>query len=395
MNEQLNSTINTPGEFETLNELNRQLLEKEKVYRTLAENSHDYISRFDISYRHIYANQAVARFFGLPVEELTGKTHRELGVPQAAIDIWEETLSYVFETKEPWRKITKFGEGYYDWQLVPEFDESGELVSVQSISRDMTEFFLAKEKLEADEKKITEQNRKLTRLLLERDKLFTLIAHDLRSPYTGITGYLHIMADHLEQNEDRMGMVIAGKIEKILEGSLDLLNELLQWSVHLSKGIKPAFRFIPLGNIVDQLIDFYFLDITKKKLFVDNKITNDISVFAPPEYLKAILRNLFTNAIKYSKENGVIYFDAIVSHENVEVLVGDSGIGIPEHLKPLIFTVAPEIKRIGTFEEPSAGFGLIITKDYVEQMGGSIRFSSKQNAGTTFIVSLPLVKDEE
>jgi len=154
------------------------LLESEEKFRSLAENSDDMIGRFDGEYRHLYANSVTEKYLGLSPEIVTGKTHQELGFKKEEYEYWDEEIEKIIVSKKPLRRVSEFDQGriYFDWSLIPEFDSSGNVVRVLSIARDITELIKAQNALKQSDAELRELN-------ATKDKFFSIIAHDLRSPF--------------------------------------------------------------------------------------------------------------------------------------------------------------------------------------------------------------------
>jgi signal transduction histidine kinase len=233
---------------------------------------------------------------------------------------------------------------------------------------------------------INKQNKILESNNQVKDKLFSVISHDLRSPITQVIGLLNLWEDgdvkHQEMSE--LTPVVKNRIIQ----TLDLLDNLLIWSNNQLQGFKFKANPFALDHLVNQILQSLKTSIVQKSLIVENSITPDTVVYADSEMMKIVLRNLISNSIKFTPTNGSIKIKSHFENGYVVIAVEDTGIGIKDKDMAKIFSFTSHT-TLGTDDEKGTGMGLKICKDFIELNKGTIRMESKENEGSTFYVSIP------
>jgi len=237
---------------------------------------------------------------------------------------------------------------------------------------------------------IQEANYELTKSNTTKDRILSIIGHDLRNPFNVVSGFSEIL---LEEYRDLPPETIEQYLNLISNSSKNgnvLLENLLQWSRTQTGGI--IFEPIHLNLLLVAEESFNFLegDALKKNITIQLQIDPDISVEADENMLKTILRNLLSNAIKFTRENGSITVYSSLKSDHVELCVSDSGVGIPEEKIPLLFNIDTNISTRGTSHETGTGLGLILCKEFVEKHHGKIWVESAVGIGSQFKFTLPL-----
>jgi signal transduction histidine kinase len=221
-----------------------------------------------------------------------------------------------------------------------------------------------------------------------KDTLFSLIAHDLRSPFNTLIGYskllleqgLELSAKELENFHNQMLLVS--------ENTYKLLQNLLHWSMAQSGAIQIRPASLSLKELLSEVEDEAKLLLKRKGLRLYIEIENCREIFADKEVLLVIMRNLLSNAIKFSYPNGEIYLSTKQFDDKVEIKIVDEGKGMSgETLKNIIGEEMVE-SREGTHHEKGTGLGLMLCRDLVSKSGGKMYFDSKENRGTSVIVEL-------
>lgn len=262
-------------------------------------------------------------------------------------------------------------------------DISSAYVTVIAVS--LFNFYSIRRSYEA-EKRSAEQKAQVMKLLNEeKNKLFSIISHDLRSPLSNIQNYLEMLTEVEIAEEERL------KIEKSLlqstRSTLDLLNNVLNWSKSQMDGLK--FNLEPLN--VYQLLSpqlLLFINIAaNKKIKVEISIDPTIEVLGNKDMLQLVVRNLVNNAIKFTAPGGKIAVTAKASRERCIITVKDSGIGTPVKLPQDIFYLNGA-STAGTANEKGVGLGLVLCKEYTEAQNGKISFDCDAVSGTSFYVEI-------
>jgi signal transduction histidine kinase len=247
--------------------------------------------------------------------------------------------------------------------------------------------------LTESKQQIEEDARQLKRLNAEKNKFFSIIAHDLRSPFTGLTGLTEILCnqiDLLSQDEIRdMVKMLNDSSQQVY----DLLNNLLQWSRLQMNAITFEPENLNLSEIARESVKVLEGQVKAKNISIEIEMAAEEVVFADVNMLKTILRNLVSNGVKFTPKGGKIIVAATAAeNDQIIISVKDNGIGIDENLREKLFLIDEKVSRTGTEGETSNGIGLLLCKDFVEKNNGEIWVESQINNGTTFKFTLPAGK---
>lgn len=236
------------------------------------------------------------------------------------------------------------------------------------------------------------KNQMLLELNESKDKLFSIIAHDLKSPFQGLMGLTKIMADDIKAFTVAELAELASNIHKTAYNLFSLLKNLLEWA-QMQKG---ALDFDPvelsLSHLITKNIDMVWQSGKKKEIKIINNISGEISAFGDEKMLNSVIMNLLSNAIKFTKRGGIVTVNSNEKENNlIEISVSDTGIGMKESLVQKLFKPGEKIKTQGTEGEVSTGLGLLLCKEFVTKHGGSIRAESVEGKGSTFSFTLQRV----
>lgn len=236
---------------------------------------------------------------------------------------------------------------------------------------------------------IKKQKEKLKELNATKDKFFSIIAHDLRSPFTGLLGFSELLIEESESSNPEDLKPYYKLLHQSAQQGFDLLTNLLEWSRTQSDSI----QFKPQNFLVSDAIDESLLlldnNLKKKKINIIQKHEEGIEIFADLNMLKTILRNLVSNAIKFTKEGGTITIKVIKETDKFLFSVEDNGVGMSEKTKNKLFRIDENISRKGTNNESGTGLGLIICKEFVQRHDGEIWVESEIDKGSQFYFTVP------
>jgi len=231
---------------------------------------------------------------------------------------------------------------------------------------------------------------KLDDLNKTKDKLFSIIAHDLRSPLGTVIGFTEMMTDEEAALSVSTMRGYAKLLNHVALSTFDLLENLLDWSRLQRDLLKPERTVVSVEELVQGAIGPFADKAASKNILVTLHIEPDLRIDVDRRMIETVIRNLFTNALKFTLEGGVITLKAERTRENKLLLcVSDSGIGIPESMLPLLFTANEEKNRQGLGGERSSGLGLMLCKEFVELHQGSIHVETAVDKGSTFCINLP------
>lgn len=245
-------------------------------------------------------------------------------------------------------------------------------------------FFIYQRKLN---KRISAQAIELEKENRNKDKLFSIISHDLKNPFVSILGYSEILSndfDSLSKNEIK---VISNEVFSSAKKLYRLLETLLEWAaIQIGKTEITVIEFKP-SESVNNVIDLYQSNIKEKNLIVENKISDKFLFLSDPNIFETIVRNLLNNAIKFSNNNGSIYFEHIQEEKEDIFCVRDNGKGMGKIESENLFEYSYS-NNLPAKEGSGTGLGLRLTKDYLDKLGGKIWVQSEEGKGTTFFFTL-------
>lgn len=361
-------------------EAENKLRESEERFRTLVENATDLIMRFDKNFRHIFVNSATKKILNIPPEDFIGKTHQEMGFDADKCIFWENEMERVFLNKEP--STVEFSlnvhdqEFFFEWQLIPELDSEGKSETLMAIARDIT----ARKKSESD----------LNEALKCRDKFFSIIAHDLKNPFNALLPISKMLTDNCTTMSKNQLLESTQLIHSAVKQEYNLLANLLEWSRAQVGNLKCAPRKIDVQNLVFQNLKLYETKINEKKIAISIQTDQQFSVYADEYMIDTVIRNLLSNALKFTPENGKISVRFKVIDQLLCTEIKDSGIGINFENQQKLFRLDTNYNRLGTAQETGTGLGLILCKEFIEQNRGSIFVQSEEGKGSSFTFTLPL-----
>jgi signal transduction histidine kinase len=224
----------------------------------------------------------------------------------------------------------------------------------------------------------------------DKDLFISILAHDLRSPFTAILGLTGILKEDVKKLDIDRIEEIADEINNSAQKSFELLEDILLWSSVQFRRIPFNPQCISIKEIVNTILELIQQSASAKNITINYFEKDRFNAFADCYMLKAILRNLVTNAIKFTKSGGSININAEKNSENVLISVSDNGIGIsPEYLTKL-FDISEVISTKGTANEIGTGLGLLLCKEFVEKHGGKIWVESVVGKGSEFKFTLPI-----
>jgi signal transduction histidine kinase len=236
---------------------------------------------------------------------------------------------------------------------------------------------------------LKEKNKTISNINTQKDKFFSIIAHDLRGPFNGFLGLTELLVNDLDFMTNEEIQFAAGSMKSSANNLNRLLENLLEWS-RMEQGLiafKP--QEYKLKSVVDECV-LTFKDIAQKKAIkINYSIDEEITVFADNNILHAVVRNILSNAVKFTPKGGNVIIQVNEDDTNTTISITDSGIGMNPKMVENLFRLDVQTNRKGTNDEPSTGLGLILCKEFVEKHNGEIWLESVEEQGTTFYFSFP------
>ncbi len=237
--------------------------------------------------------------------------------------------------------------------------------------------------------KLTRSEDKLRQANITREKLFSIIAHDLRNPFTNILGFSEMLKKEAKEMNTSEVEIYALYIYDSASQALLLLENLLQWAKIQQEKMIFAPNELVLNKLVKQITSFLYYNANKKQIQLHTQIPEELKILADEEMLKTIIRNLISNAIKFTKSGGYVTLSAVMAKDNLLITVKDNGVGISSDDLVLLFDEGSNPSKHGTANEKGTGLGLILCKEFVEKHGGSIWVESLEGQGSVFSFTIP------
>ena len=279
-------------------------------------------------------------------------------------------------------------------------DKEGKPFRISGSNIDLTEHKKGREKLESLIKSITEKNEELSRQKSEieiqseklaelnqiKDKLFSIIAHDIRSPITSLLLTLNSIKENMLTTEDLLD--ILPEITSNSKSILELIDNLFGWARSQLEGTKVYPTNFNLNQVISEEVKLFSSRAKDKKIKLNYDISDTLNAYADKDMIELVIRNLISNAIKFCSEGDSVYVTASIKNNSIEILVSDTGRGISPESIEKIFT-SGVISSKGTLGEIGTGLGLLLCKEFTEKNNGKIAATSEPSKGSQFTFTVP------
>jgi PAS domain S-box-containing protein len=364
------------------------LREKMRLLSHTIECLSECVSITDTTDQIIFVNNAFQKTYGYNQEELLDKSISIISSPSNDPDlissILPETLKggWQGEILNRRKDGTEFPVNMASSKVV---DENGAVIALVGVATDITARLQAEQQL----KKYSEQ---LKESIAAKDKLFSIIAHDLRSPFNSILGFFQLLTDQYDDFSEDEKKTFLFEIRRSSETTFKLLEDLLTWSRTQTGGIKVNMTKVDLAEIARQQVETLKNVAASKKINLSSNIIPGTFAYADIDMVKTILLNLTSNAIKFTRYEGNITISAKININEIQIEVADNGVGIPTSDLDNIFRLDKSLSTLGTSKEKGTGLGLQICKEFTEKNGGKIWAESELGKGSKFIFTLSLFK---
>lgn len=236
------------------------------------------------------------------------------------------------------------------------------------------------------------QSRQIMELMSAKDKVLSIISHDLRSPYNSLIGFSNLLLENLNEANYTEAIKYTEVINKLSVKNLDLLDSLINYAKNLEKDALNAFDKINVNSLISEVLQVIQPTAMLKDIKLNLVIGESAEIHGKKDLIATMIRNILSNAIKFTPTGGQV---TIQSHKNsnwVELIISDNGVGMDENKIESILTNSKIASTSGTSGELGTGYGLLLTKEIVEKHHGKITIDSKPGLGTSFRISLPRFK---
>ena len=372
-----------------------QALEKtEARLSDYADSASDWFWELDENLRFVLVTDSVKQFNGgIDPATFYGMTRREFNV---RYNVDSGYWAAHFEDLDARRPFKNFEYGFFDyegthheWSISgrPFYDTDGTFCGYRGVGRDITDRVLA-------QNEINRQRNELVLLNQQKNKFFSVLAHDLKTPFNIMMGYADLI-DLRAENLSREKLVeMARSISSSSHNLFQLLEDLLAWGQSQMDTIVVKQEFVPSKEIFESGVR-NLLESAQSKNITIELLPDNIELFVDREMMIVVIRNLVSNAVKFTPAQGRIVVKAETTRNGsadgeIVISVSDTGVGMSEAKIRQLFQIQTNDSTVGTDGESGTGLGLLLCKEFVENQGGQINVSSKGGEGTTFNITLPL-----
>lgn len=369
----------------------KKLTSQENHYRQIFQNSPIPYQSLDDKGIILDVNPAWLELIGYSKEEIIGKNFTSLLSAENQNKF--KKVFNIFKQKGEVSDIQfdlfkKDGSVIYtNYHGKVEYSDSKQFYRTHCVFNDITLQQKAEQTLIKSEQRLRELN-------TTKDKFFSIIAHDLKNPFNDLMGFTQLLALNIEKYDKSKIEQFVKIIHQSSKLAYNLLENLLDWSRSQTGILKFNPEKIPINKLVDENIDLLESTARNKSIQIYSEFDKELFAFADKNMVRTIIRNLISNAIKYTKQGGHINIKSYNDNKVCEISVSDSGIGISEENIAKIFKIDESFSTIGTEREKGTGLGLILCKEFVEKNGGKLWVKSEPNKGSTFFFTLPLPESE-
>lgn len=369
-----------------------ELQRDQYFFHLLMDNLPDRIYFKDLLSRYIKINKIAARRRNLEnPDEAIGKTDFDFFTNEHACQAFDDEKKIIrtgeilenLEEEETW--VT----GKSTWASTtkaPYYNEEGEIIGTFGISRDITIRKQVQQALQESESKLRELN-------TIKNKFFSIIAHDLRSPFSGLFGIISMLIEDLDEMDKNKIKKQLYSINGVSQQIFSLLEYLLDWGRILQNSMEFNPQPSDIVKTIKYIVDLSGLNAKNKNINLYADLPPELITSYDEKMISTVVRNLIGNAIKFTPEGGSVTINAIEENNSINVSVKDSGIGISEANIGRLFSHTDFFSTEGTSGEKGTGLGLIFCKEFVEKHNGKIFITSEINKGSTFTFLIP--KDQE
>ena len=364
------------------------LKDREELLNTITDNVQALIAIVNKDFEYVFVNKKAEEYFGKAKSEIIGKKPIEFigseayerGCSPVIKALNGETVTY--ENQFP----DKNGVIQLMQNSVVPYFQNNEITGAIILNVNVSQIKFA-------ELEIQQKNQELVKLNAEKDRFISILAHDLRSPFSGILGFIDLLVSDFKESDTKTIETHLSLLQKSANHAYNLLNDLLNWAI--AKSSKQVFNPFQISfyEICEEMKDNVQELSSSKNIEVTNLINKESEVFGDIDMLKTIMRNLVLNAIKFTDTNGKIDISAEINDGEMLISVKDTGVGISKERLPKIFSIDEVCSTTGTKGEKGTGLGLLLCKEFVERHGGKIWVESELLKGSDFIFTLPLHLD--
>ncbi len=386
------ATLNFIRDITEAKKYAQALTESEAKFRYITEHSSDVIWHMDANLICDYISLADEKMRGFKQEEVIG-THLYSILRPGTYDRLLANLNKRLQDEKNGIKTTIAPtyeleqickDGSWVWvetTAMPHHNEEGKFVGIHGVTRDITD----RKKIEA---LIKHQNEQLKNANHEKDRFVSILAHDLRSPFSAMLGLIDLVVRNKNTYSPEKTSKYLSVIQETANNTYHFLEDLLLWAQ--SQTLPFKLKENCFNTLCQETITNMSSLASNKNISIINKTSAKLQLRADGNMLKTILRNLLSNAIKHTHQGGEIIIDSNYdTRGNLWFSVSDNGVGMHPDITLSLFNNTDKYTSLGTANEIGSGFGLVLCKELIDKHGGKIEVVSHENIGSTFTVTLP------
>jgi PAS domain S-box-containing protein len=392
------SQISLLWQIDETKSIHNQLLKENALMNALMNNLPDYIYFKDRESRFIRISQSMQKLFKVDIDEMLGKTDFDFQRKEAAQKYRKDEQQIIETRKGLINDIVyeQFPTGIKQWVTttkLPLIDTNNNCIGTFGITKDITyikQLEIAAQKQAAELRKHQEQLQKKEeeqRLLnQQKNKFFSVFAHDLNNPLNALMGFTHLLADKYDGYSEEKRKKIIGNLVLITGNLQSLIGNLLDWSRSQLNSLSILPETHALRPIVENVILLYSVQQSQKHISTIINIDDSIQIFADTNIIQTVFRNLYSNAIKFTHPGGKIEITGRKTPDGIEIAFADNGIGMSPEIKNKLFSLGNTTSQMGTLNEKGSGLGLIVCQEYLARSNGFLTVDSELDKGSTFTV---------
>jgi PAS domain S-box-containing protein len=386
----INQIVTSVMDITERKQMEVSLRKSEEKYRKLIEIQGEGFGVVNSEERFIFCNPAADKIMGVPIGSLVGRKMDEFVSKETFDKIRKQTMIRQDGNQSTYEMEFNRADGEARVMLVtatPTFNTKGEFESTLGIFLDITDRKRIEDELKKNESELKALN-------TTKDKLFSIIAHDLRGPIGTSADLLEVMMESFDNFSNDEQLKMLDILKNSAKSTYNLLETLLNWANIQTGNLVFKPELFNLTKCLAGTIDGILPAALSKNITLLFEPREDIFSYADPNMIQTVFRNLLGNAIKYTFRGGTIEVTVINLGQKSEITISDNGMGMDEETKVNLFLQNKTSSKYGTENEKGTGLGLVLCKEFIEKHGGHIRVESELGNGSRFIFDIPKVQSQ-
>lgn len=340
-----------------------------------------------------WVNNAFELKYGMDLKTFTRKYGLNLR-DNSSKDNITAILNQIYITRKPFTYTAKYidengNSTWFQSNISPILNPANEILNLILIDSDINDLKIAEAEINSHKSEIEKQAAELAKLNNTKDRLFSIIGHDLKNPFNSILGFVDILLKKYKDIDREKLFEFLSMIQDSSLTAYHLLGNLLEWARAQTKNVKLNPVVFNVYELIAEVIALQSLQASAKKINLINNISKAAEVFADRQMLNTVIRNISSNGIKFTNEGGTITYKSYSDNDTVRIEISDNGVGMPEETTKQLFELDKVKSSLGTSGESGTGLGLIICADFIKLNKGTIEAKSTPGKGSTFILTLP------